>query len=80
MAELRSKTGLLRHDDGSVEGARFYYGTDEEAPPDRTRIDPKIYATWTEDDGAVGIRRGTAISVGATAAYSANYDTVDWGN
>lgn len=80
MAELRSKTGLLRHDDGSVEGARFYYGENEEPPPDRTRIDPNNYATWLEADGAVGIRRGTSVSIGASPAYSANYDALDWGN
>jgi hypothetical protein len=80
MAELRSKTGVLQHEDGRVETARFYYGADEADPPDRTRIDPIQYATWVEDDGAVGIRRGTSVSVGATTAYSAAYDAVDWGN
>jgi hypothetical protein len=80
MPTPRSKSGLLRHEDGSVEPARFYYGDQEQDPPDRTRIDPAHYATWIEDDGAVGIRRGTSISVGATAAYSANYDALDWGN
>ena len=80
MAELRSKTGLLNYRDGRVATGRFYYGADEEAPPNRTRIDPEKHATWIEDDGAVGIRRGTAVSVGATKSYAANYDNIDWGN
>ena len=80
MSTLRSKTGLLNHPDGRVARARFYYGTDEDAPPDRAKIDPEQHATWIEDDGAVGIRRGTSISIGATRAYSANYETVDWEN
>lgn len=80
MSTPRSKAGLLRHDDGSVEPARFYYGDHEDDPPNRMRIDPAHYSTWVENDGAVGIRRGTSVSVGATAAYSASYDTIDWGN
>ncbi len=80
MSALRAKTGLLNHHDGSAETARFYYGPDEAEPQNNTRINPENHATWVEDDGAVGIRRGTAISVGATRAYSANYDTIDWGN
>ena len=80
MAELRSKPGILRHDDGRVEHARFYYGENEEAPADRTRIDPSCYATWVDHDGAVGIRRGTSVSVGASAGYAQNYDAIDWGN
>ena len=77
---LRSKTGLLNHHDGRVARARFYYGPDEDAPPDRSQIDPEKHATWVEDDGTVGIRRGTSVSIGATASYSANYDALDWGN
>ncbi len=80
MTTPRSKAGLLRHDDGRVEPARFYYGDHEEDPPNRTRIDPARYATWVEADGAVGIRRGTSTSVGASPTYAANYDAVDWGN
>lgn len=80
MASLRAKTGLLNHHDGRVESARFYYGPDEDAPPDRSQIDPDRHVTWVEQDGIVGIRRGTSVSVGATAAYSANYETLDWGN
>lgn len=80
MPTPRSKTGLLYRQDGNVEPARFYYGAHEEDPPYHTRIDPAHHVTWIEDDGAVGIRRGTAISVGAAAAYSANYDSLDWGN
>jgi hypothetical protein len=79
MTPLRSKTGLLSHD-GRVARARFYYGADEEAPPVREQLDPERHATWVEDDGTVGIRRGTSISIGATAAYADNYDTLDWGN
>jgi hypothetical protein len=80
MPELRSKTGLLNYGGGHVERARFYYGAEEAEPQDRSQIDPANHATWIEDDGTVGIRRGVAISVGATAAYSANYDALDWGN
>lgn len=80
MTTLRSKTGLLRHRDGRVENARFYYGADEDDPPDRAKIDPECHATWIEDDGTVGIRRGTSVSIGATPAYSANYAALDWGN
>ena len=80
MAPLRSKTGFLNHPDGRIENARFYYGDSEDAPPDHTQIDPNQHATWVEDDGTVGIRRGTSVSVGATPAYTANYDTLDWGN
>ena len=75
-----AKAGLLHHEDGSVEPARFYYGDHEEDPPNRTRIDQDHYATWVEGDGTVGIRRGTSVSVGAAVTYSANYDAVDWGN
>lgn len=70
----------MRHEDGRVDPARFYYGDNEDDPPGRTHLDPSQYATWIEGDGTVGIRRGTAVSVGASAAYSANYDSVDWGN
>ena len=80
MTSPRSKTGFLRHEDGSVETARFYYGDDEQGPPARALINPDHYATWVEDDGTVGIRRGTSVSIGASPAYSANYDTIDWGN
>jgi len=78
MAELRSKTGLLNYRDGRVEPARFYYGASEAEPQNHDPIDPKNHATWIEDDGAVGIRRGTAVSVGASPAYSASYAAVDW--
>lgn len=44
------------------------------------RVDPNRHATWIERDGAVGIRRGTSVSVGATPVYAAAYDAVDWGN
>jgi hypothetical protein len=80
MSELRSKAGLLNYRDGRALPARFYYGPDEAAPQTLTQIDPERYATWTESDGAVGIRRGTSVSIGASATYSKNYDTVDWGN
>ena len=80
MLPLRSKTGLLNHRDGRVARARFYYGADEDGPPNPTQIDPEQHATWVEDDGTVGIRRGTSISIGATPAYSAGYDAVDWVN
>ena len=79
MPTPQSKTGRLHHADGSVEPARFYYGAHEEDPPHCTRVDSR-YTTWIEDDGAVGIRRGTSTSVGASASYSANYETLDWGN
>jgi hypothetical protein len=80
MAELRSKTGLLNYRDGTAEPARFYYAADEAEPQNRSQIDPENHATWIEDDGVVGIRRGTSTSVGASAAYAANYDAIDWGN
>jgi hypothetical protein len=80
MATPRSKTGLLNYRDGRVEPARFYYGEGETAPLNRTQIDPEHHATWVEDDGTIGIRRGTAVSIGASAAYSASYDAIDWGN
>ena len=80
MAKLRSKTGLLNHHDGRSATARFYYGADEDAPPDRSQISPERHAIWIEDDGSIGIRRGTSVSIGATATYSANYDALDWGN
>ena len=80
MASLRSKTGLLHYHDGRVDKARFYYGADEDAPSNHTRLCPEQHATWIEDDGTVGIRRGTSVSVGATPAYAANYDALDWGN
>jgi hypothetical protein len=79
MSTPRSKAGSLHLEDGSVKSARFYYSAHEEDPPQRTQVDSR-YTTWTEDDGTVGIRRGTVISVGASAAYAANYDTLNWGN
>jgi hypothetical protein len=79
MPTPRSKAGRLHFEDGSVEPARFYYSNHEEEPPPLTQVDSR-YTTWIEDDGTVGIRRGTSISVGASAAYAANYDTLDWGN
>ena len=80
MSTPRVKSGLLHHEDGRIDSARYYYGDHEQDPPERTRIDPESYATWIEDDGAVGIRRGTSVSVGASPAYAANYDAFDWGN
>ena len=80
MASPRSKTGLLSNNEGRVAPARFYYGDQEDDPPNRTLIDPANHATWIEDDGTIGIRRGTAVSVGATPAYSANYEALNWGN
>ena len=80
MGELRSKKGRLRHGDGRVNNARFYYSADEEVPPDKSQLDPEKHTTWVEHDGTIGIRRGTAISVGASYAYAVNYDNVDWGN
>jgi hypothetical protein len=73
--------GMLHHDDGTACPARFYFGEDEAAPLDRERIDPRTCAMWVEDDGAIGIRRSaSSVSVGATPAYAAKYDDVDWGN
>jgi len=82
MPTPRSKTGHLHYSDGRVESARFYYGDHEEDPPPCTQVDSR-HTTWIEDDGAVGIRRGTSISsasVGASAAYSTNYDSLEWGS
>ena len=80
MAELRSKKGRLRRSNGRVDNARFYYGADEEVPPDKSQLDPEKHTLWVEHDGTIGIRRGTAVSVGASRTYSANYDNLDWGN
>lgn len=80
MALPQSKTGLLQHADGSTDRVRLYYGADEEDPPPRMPIDPENYTAWIEDDGAIGLRRGTSVSIGASPAYSANYDALDWGN
>ena len=72
--------GELTHDDGTTCSARFYYGDGEPRPPNHERIDPSRYSTWIEDDGAIGIRRGTSVTIGATKQYAAKYDEVDWGN
>ena len=72
--------GSLTHDDGTTCSARFYYGADEPRPSNHERIDPARYSTWIEDDGAIGIRRGTSVMVGASKQYAAKYDEVDWGN
>lgn len=80
MAELRAKSGFVHRNDGNAAPARFYYGDGEDEPPVRTKLSPTDHATWIEDDGAIGIRRGTQVSIGATPAYSAHYDDVDWGN
>ena len=79
MAQLRSKAGFVTHNDGCAHNARFYFGADEDEPPNRGELDPERHTTWVEADGTVGIRRGTAVSIGASAAYSANYDSLDWG-
>lgn len=81
MAELRAKPGFVhKNDGGSVLPARFYYGDGEDDPPDRASLSPNDHATWIENDGAIGIRRGTTVSIGASPAYSARYDDLDWGN
>jgi hypothetical protein len=76
----RAIRGSLRHDDGTVDAARFYYGDDEPTPLNRERINPDRYAMWIEDDGVVGIRRGTSVTIGASKQYSSKYDQIDWGN
>lgn len=76
----RSICGLLRHDDGTINPARFYFGDDEPVPRNHERISAADHATWVEDDGAIGIRRGTAVSFGATKRYAAKYVEIDWGN
>jgi len=76
----RAIHGSLQHDDGTACPARFYYGDEEPVPLGRERIDPARYATWVEDDGAIGIRRGTSVMVGASRQYASKYDEVDWGN
>lgn len=78
MSTPRFKTGLF-HTEDRVDPARFYYGDQEEDPPQRIQVNSQ-YTTWIEDDGTVGIRRGTSVSIGASATYSANYDALDWGN
>ena len=79
MPAPQSSPGYLHHRDGRVERARLYHGAGE-SPARHVVVDPDLYSTWTEDDGAVGIRRGTSTSVGATPTYAAKYDAVDWGN
>jgi hypothetical protein len=74
---LKSRTGQIDYDDGHVEQARFYYADDEPAPQ-YERLDPERHVTWTQDDGTIGIRRGTAVSVGASPTYSKGYDAIDW--
>lgn len=82
--KLEYNEGLLTGDLGSTHPgsthARYYYGEGEDAPQNRERIDPATHTTWREADGAVGIRRGTSVSIGASREYSAKYDDVDWGN
>jgi len=80
MADLRAKSGFVHNSDGRAAPARFYYGDGEDEPPSRTTLNPNDHATWVEDDGAIGIRRGTTVSIGASSAYAARYDDVDWGN
>jgi hypothetical protein len=75
-----SLRGSLQHSDGTINAARFYYGDGEPKPCNSELIDPSRFTTWIEDDGAVGIRRGTSVMVGATKQYAAKYDAVDWGN
>lgn len=77
---LRSKSGIIDYDTGQSYPARFYYGDGESEPEGQIPVLAESHATWIEDDGVVGIRAGTSISVGASKAYSKNYDTVDWGN
>jgi hypothetical protein len=72
--------GSLHHDDGTVKPARFYFGDDEPEPRNSERIDGERYATWVEDDGAIGIRRGTSVTIGASKQYAAKYDEINWGN
>jgi hypothetical protein len=80
MADLRAKSGFVHNSDGRAAPARFYYGEGEDEPPTRATLSPEDHATWVESDGAIGIRRGTSVSIGASRAYSANYDAQDWGN
>lgn len=67
---------------GEITEARLY-ATESDAPcPGEARqIDPEVYASWKEADGTIGIaRRTSSVSVGASAAYSRAYDSIDWGN
>lgn len=74
--------GMLYADDGSVEPARMYHGVDEDCPVGigRVRIDPDQYTTWRDADGRPCLRRGESVSVGASRAYGAKYNAIDWGN
>lgn len=60
--------------------ARLYYGDDEAAPivGVEEAISDATHTRWLEADGVVGIRRGTDVSVGASRAYTAKYDEIDW--
>jgi hypothetical protein len=79
--DLHVSSGVLIHEDtGHEQPARFYRTDDEAPPPWREFIDSKRYVTWEEHDGAIGIRRGTSVSVGASKTYGAKYDEVEWGN
>lgn len=78
---LRYVPGLVTADlDGSRAPARFYYGDDEEPPVHGADevINDSTHTRWIEADGVVGIRRGAAAFVGASRAYAAKYDEIDW--
>jgi hypothetical protein len=86
---LRVHDGMLHNNsDGSTRPARFYHSPEESCPSHQEHVDPEKFTTWQDGDGILCIRRGhdcgggkdTAVSVGASAAYSRSYDTVDWGN
>jgi hypothetical protein len=74
---LKSRTGQIDYDDGRVEQARFYYA-DDEPEPEQEHLYSDRHVTWTEADGTIGIRRGTAVSLGASKSYSKGYDAIDW--
>lgn len=72
--------GTVQSNRGETRQARFYLGDGEECPQDRESIGRDTHTTWEMGDGTIGIRRGTAVSVGASRSYSTKYDDVDWGN
>ena len=74
----RSICGLLRHDDGTINPARFYFGDDEPVPRNHERISAADHATWVED--AITPATASSIVFGATKRYAAKYVEIDWGN
>ena len=76
----RAVNGTLHLDDGTVRPARFYIGEGERDPVEDELIDPECHATWIEDDGAIGIRRGTSVTPDALESEPGDAIEISWGN